>query len=446
MGRQKGQRQPQGMDAYKDVKEEPEDMSYEEDSSYFYGSSYSVSISSSFYGNNSKIHTSFSSSSDSYLNEGDAKFLEGLKLKYKLKRQAKIKRKKEERVKKLGDVRKMDAPKAANVRLRNGNVIDEEGNVIKTVEQHKQKYKVRKGRSVDDGIDAIEWEDFSEKVELRQLDRQTRVGTYCANRQSSDEISDYTKKHILVIPEYQLMFCFVPKAGCSNWKRIMMVLTGQSESVDGLTSDEVHVNAKFQFFSALPLAQQQEVLETYYKFAFVREPMERLLSVYRNKFGDKVYYRKNKSFHSFGKGIIQNFRQNATKHQRISGEGVTWSEFSKYLLSPQVRKRYESGADVHRKDHWDVQTSICSPCDVNYDFIGHLETIDEDAIYLLRHWGVQEKVKYLPSDTSRPTNSTDQTILNRNFGLLTTQQRERLYNMFTEDYAAFGYEKPSFMS
>ncbi|KAJ8020498.1 Carbohydrate sulfotransferase 11 [Holothuria leucospilota] len=448
LARAKGARHPQAI--YKDFKEQPEEMSEYDDSSYFYGSSYSVSISSSFYGNRSKVHTSFSSSSDSYVNADDAKFLEEIKNRHKLKRQKKVARRKAARAERLGKTKNMEAPAAAKIRLRNGAEIDEEGNVIRQI-QKKEKKKPsktkhsRKGRSVDD-LEPVEWEYFNERVELRQIDRRNRMKTYCDARQRNKDISDYTKRHLLVIPDHQLLYCFVPKAGCSNWKRIMMVLTGQSESVDGLTSDEVHVKAKFQFFSALPIDKQQEILETYYKFTFVRDPMKRLLSVYRNKFGDKNYYRKNKSFHPYGKGIISHFRQNATKHQKMSGEGVTWPEFAKYLLSPQVRKKYESGSDVYRKDHWDIQTKICSPCDVNYDFIGNLETIDDDSIYLLRQWGVQEKVKYLPNETSRPTNSTDTTVFNRNYGLLTDEQRERLFNMFRDDFEAFGYDNPPFIS
>ena len=64
--------------------------------------------------------------------------------------------------------------------------------------------------------------------------------------------------------------------------------------------------------NSFPPDQQKQMLETYFKFTFVREPFERILSAYKDKF---VHIRKEDrkilAFH--GREILKNFRPNASR-------------------------------------------------------------------------------------------------------------------------------------
>lgn len=40
-------------------------------------------------------------------------------------------------------------------------------------------------------------------------------------------LSKYQLKHLFVDKVHKVLYCFVPKAGCTNWKRIMLMLTGR---------------------------------------------------------------------------------------------------------------------------------------------------------------------------------------------------------------------------
>ena len=100
-----------------------------------------------------------------------------------------------------------------------------------------------------------------------------------------------------------------------------------------------------------------ERLETYTKILFVREPMERMVSAYRDKFENP-----NKYYHNlFGKPIISKYRANPSAEALKTGDGVTFKEFVQYLL------------DVHRPVgmdiHWDQANNLCHPCLLDYDFI-----------------------------------------------------------------------------
>jgi len=79
------------------------------------------------------------------------------------------------------------------------------------------------------------------------------------------------------------VYCSIPKAACSSWKQTLFKLAGKDVSnvelihtlriTDKIVTRLVHYN----------YSQKQKVLKQYYKFTFVREPLERLLSTYLDK-------------------------------------------------------------------------------------------------------------------------------------------------------------------
>ena len=119
-------------------------------------------------------------------------------------------------------------------------------------------------------------------------------------------------------------------------------------------------------------SQQKQMLETYFKFTFVREPFERILSAYKDKF---VYSREEDrriiEFH--GREILKNFRPNASKSALEKLNDITFREFIQYLVIKGSNKS-TSVMDWH----WDNYVNICGMCAINYDFIGHYETLNQD--------------------------------------------------------------------
>lgn len=121
-----------------------------------------------------------------------------------------------------------------------------------------------------------------------------------------------------------------------------------------------------------PPELQKQILATYFKFTFVREPFERLLSAYIDKF---VYPRIEDQPILFAHGpkILKNFRPNATRRALQTLNDITFGEFIEYL----VTKGGNSSTPV-MEWHWDNYVNICGMCAVSYDFIGHYETYDQD--------------------------------------------------------------------
>ncbi|XP_055491781.1 carbohydrate sulfotransferase 14 [Leucoraja erinacea] len=182
-------------------------------------------------------------------------------------------------------------------------------------------------------------------------------------------------KHILVNDDYKFLYCYVPKVACSNWKRVIKVLGG--------ALDNVHVQIKMDhkndlvFLGDLKNSEIKYRLKHYYKFMFVRDPMERLLSAYRNKFGEMVEYQRR-----YGMEIVRRYRKNIGQSK---GDDVSFSEFLQYLVDEDVETMNE---------HWMPVYNLCQPCAVMYDYIGSYERLHSDARYVLQTVGASDNVEF----------------------------------------------------
>lgn len=45
-------------------------------------------------------------------------------------------------------------------------------------------------------------------------------------------------------------------------------------------------------------------------------------------------------------------------------------------------------ADGSNDMHWTPQWKLCNVCEINFDFIGHLDTVDEDAAHVISEIGL----------------------------------------------------------
>ncbi|KAM6962910.1 carbohydrate sulfotransferase 14 [Aplochiton taeniatus] len=185
-------------------------------------------------------------------------------------------------------------------------------------------------------------------------------------------------QHILVNDEHRFLYCYVPKVACSNWKRVMKVLSGALESVD--VSIKMDHRSDLVFLSSLKPEESRYRLKHYFKFMFVRDPMERLLSAYRNKFGEIPAYQKK-----YGTEIIRRYRKGSAKDTSGTGDDVTFVEFVRYLLDEDVERMNE---------HWMPVYNLCQPCAVSYDFIGSYEHLESDAEYVLQRIGAPPHVHF----------------------------------------------------
>ncbi|KAM8895175.1 carbohydrate sulfotransferase 8-like isoform 2-T3 [Spinachia spinachia] len=266
-----------------------------------------------------------------------------------------------------------------------------------------------------------------------QIARRQLMKEMCAKYKSSISrtITAHHVRNLFVEDKYKLLYCQVPKAGCSNWKRTLIVLAGLAPNAQSIKHDTAHGGRYLRELNTFDRKGIMHRLETYTKFMFVREPLERMVSAYRDKLENPNDYYHN----LFGKPIISKYRANPSPEALNTGNGVTFKEFVQYLL------------DVHRPVgmdiHWDQTNQLCNPCLIDYNFIGKFENMEEESNFLLRLAGAPPNVT-LPSfkDRNPADKRTSTDITQKYFSQVSALERQRMYDFYYTDYLMFNYTKP----
>ncbi|XP_077462327.1 carbohydrate sulfotransferase 12-like [Stigmatopora argus] len=255
--------------------------------------------------------------------------------------------------------------------------------------------------------------------------------------------------HLIVDDKHKIIYCYVPKVACTNWKRVMAVLsqsllspkTGKPYTeVAAIPADFIHQISMFPTFAKL-LGQRGSPsrhmmagkLQNYTKFLFVRDPFVRLISAFRDKFE-----RPNELFYSrFGKDIILRYGNlsgevpKTVAKAHAAGFQPTFLQFILYLLDEAREKKILN-------DHWRQVNSLCHPCQMNYDFIGQLETLETDAEQLLKLLQVDHLVQFPSGQENHTLASWERDW----FGQIPVSMITELYKLYQPDFELFGYPEP----
>lgn len=112
------------------------------------------------------------------------------------------------------------------------------------------------------------------------------------------------------------------------------------------------------------------IVASYKKFIIVRNPFERLFSGYI----DKIF---SLTLSHIVKQIVLTQRLNATYNSSQCVHDVTFAEFVKYFIQSERTKN-------HRDRHFIPMYDHCKPCQIGYDYIAKLETLEKDTLYILK--------------------------------------------------------------
>ncbi|EZA47465.1 Carbohydrate sulfotransferase [Ooceraea biroi] len=264
------------------------------------------------------------------------------------------------------------------------------------------------------------------------VERQERLQYSCeleSNEVNVGAFNPESFRNILVDDLHELLYCYVPKVACTNWKRVLMIVTGKWAGNDPLEipADQAHSPGTFQRLSNYTLPDIEKKLATYDKLIVVRHPLERLLSAYRNKLEPK-HEKSAKYFQSrFGKKIIKKYRQNATLESLKNGDDVTFREFVDFVTDDS-----ENGT---RNEHWRPINELCQPCVVNYNLVSKYESLVEDATEILERIGVTSVSFPTKPPSSEPTSRK----LDKYYSTLSYKQLRKLADLYKLDLRLFDY-------
>lgn len=264
-----------------------------------------------------------------------------------------------------------------------------------------------------------------QRLEQKQRERQDRLQKYCKlynNSSIKQKLNREALKYLMVNDKYKTVYCYIAKVACTQWKRVFLALN--NVNLRNVTDGKViHNRTYFRFLDSYSDEEIKLRLQTYYKFLFVRYPMARLLSCFRDKFereNDDKYYEQ-----SFSKRIVDSFRRSIDP--KSADNSVTFEKFVHYI----------STVGFNEDDHWATYDSVCQPCVILYDFIGRFEDMSEEAPYILRQTGM-DNVTTFPSFH---THNTKSKILEY-YATIPKVKIVQLVKLYERDYEMFNYRFP----
>ncbi|XP_052107212.1 carbohydrate sulfotransferase 14-like [Mytilus californianus] len=191
------------------------------------------------------------------------------------------------------------------------------------------------------------------------------------------------KEHLVVDRKKNIVYCAIEKIGCTFWKRIFQILSGWRNVSDPFSIKGIHAYEGYQTAKRLPFDKIHQILRQSKKFMFVREPFERLVSGY----ADKLYSPNAAYWNFIGRYIVANFRDKPTNLSLECGHDITFEEFVKYFI-------YSQNTNEHRDAHFVPSFEHCRPCEIEYDYIGKMETFKDDTFQIIQELNLQNVVKF----------------------------------------------------
>lgn len=192
-------------------------------------------------------------------------------------------------------------------------------------------------------------------------------------------------------PKNALTYCHVPKIASTSW----MLTTAD---MNPITSDEVEklyqsrslhdrMLSKFSFI----IKTHKDILKLHnsslYKFVFIRHPFERLASAFHDKF---IFWKQDNLMQPFVDYYLH--LKGIPKPTGIGRDwinkmiDVSFTNFANFVLHEASLLQKTSGPS----GHWWPFTDMCKLCVIEYDYVGKIETLQEDVDCVLNTFPTYE--------------------------------------------------------
>ena len=339
--------------------------------------------------------------------------------------------------------------------------------------------------SIATGAKDIDQDPNSQKVTnsahyFQNMDKQQELLLRLYNSNMTDElrlISETTNNYLL---------CEIPKAGTTNWKKIILKanlpdIYGQKKLKDIIRphaqlyggdnpNDPAYKEGYHYLFDTKGLSNVYKLFSNSRKVIFTRHPFDRLLSAFRDKVLPHVL--ENQLYSNIVK-TLKRANKKSELHKLAAG---AFHEFVEYLiLSQRVKNGEFSGygkmqnavfADPNtgaRTRHWSSMSEICSVCSIKWDFIGKLETFEDDFSTLLGWLGQMKNNKLEGASSNGNLHELYQILQDPAIIISNDEKKKRitrlkfyyknlpkesvrnLYDIYRQDFELFGYEFPDFL-
>ena len=172
--------------------------------------------------------------------------------------------------------------------------------------------------------------------------------------------------HFLTIPGTQAIYIVNPKCGCSTIKQSMLSLNHPEIALDGHRA--IHDFCKNMGYMKSNLPAD---VDSFFVFTFVRNPMERIVSLYRNKFLD---------------------------HEKVSRYGFVYTNYLGGLIHRDDSfvtfcRKISKIPDNFSERHFKSQSSLIYGTNIQFDFVGKMENFESDFLKVSEKTGLKMPVE-----------------------------------------------------
>lgn len=222
-----------------------------------------------------------------------------------------------------------------------------------------------------------------------------------------------------------VVFAYVPKVACTNWKCILRYLDGHADYLDAQIAHD-RKRSGLAYLSTLPGGADLLTNPDVPKLTCVRNPYTRILSAYLNKVKPFAFDNASPAWDPYFHKVyheIDAFR----KQRHPDLPAVSFHCFLDWLEN--------SGNPLVKNEHWILQTDILGKGEVAFDYMGHFENLATDAPILLERMGCD-----IPFPTQKAVNfpSTRATELTGNY--FSSFEVEQVRRIYAADFAHLGYD------
>jgi len=229
---------------------------------------------------------------------------------------------------------------------------------------------------------------------------------------------------MLVDEKNKFLLCFVQKVASTSIKKYFSILTGKNLNVSSDSNiTAFHLKANDELFRVSPMFYSDKQLDDqYFKSIFVRHPFLRLISAFKDK-GEKSRSEEPYFYAKYWDKIMKDVRGD----QNVNNNSVpVFREFVQLLLTTNP---------FQYDEHWAPYWTRCEPCYVEYDFIGKLETSEEDFKFITNKNHINQTIWENKNFSPKMANREAKKYLLQ----ISPQEIIDLYKKYYLDFKLFGY-------
>jgi hypothetical protein len=230
-----------------------------------------------------------------------------------------------------------------------------------------------------------------------------------------------------ISPVYKYFCMAIPKAACSKIKLVLQQLEGFP-----IPSEPLRIHYRdtpsLRFVPSIAdfaTADAVEILtaNAWFRFAFVRNPYARLFSAYKSQVMDL-----RSPYVGFREAIRQKAGYPMPPGAALGRVG--FADFVQYIAEQP---------DDQRDGHWKSQTETMHLDAIRYDFVGRVETFQQDFRAVLQRFAASAA---LVASLAEPVNTTIKLPLAAAYNKALA---DLVYAIYTNDFETFAYARDSWM-